>query len=551
MDYSISFEKFHLGEERYIFKPISVVRGLYDEKENEFLTESGLLCEDINGGIYNMDYYFGCPTTLDALKERYGDRAEDVLLQIYFSEVNSNYFIGYADETERLRLLAIPVSAIENAVSQVAHAGSNLENPMSPSSEEVDQEDTQEQFTTDSQNVSTVSFSLQALKDMRSLKLKEVRVVLDHFISALQGEEVKEDTEEENRFQPLIEEEKEKKASSKLILNRQKSKAFTLQTLRREVLKTIVGQDDAVHVLTREIMVNRTSANSRNKSHLLITGPTGTGKTEMVATICRLLELPYFEADATAYTKEGYVGKSVYSMLIGLLNAAGGDLAKAQKGILVIDEIDKKLFGSRDDVGGVSVIQSLYKILDRGRIELDIGDKGSSRTIYFQTKDLTVILMGAFEELYEQKLILNKKPLGFQAVKQDGVSPKALMLTKEDLLRGKVPPEFLGRIGEVTSTVPFTEKSLIHLLTKSNISALRIQKEYFMDVFGVDLQCTYGYKQEIARKVLEQKTNARAIKPIVKESLSHALEDFLNGRRGKVLKLTKETVSNPRKYCVK
>lgn len=546
MEYAIYFEKFCLGEERYFFKPVSVVRGIHFKEDKEFLTETGLICEDIFGGIYNADCYFGFATNQEGLEKRYQKREQSDLLEIYFEELSQVLYFSFANEEERLCTISIPFSSLEEVYygainhprQQVEEKDEKMEGKEEVGEVEVGQDK-------DSGALLITLPNLKAIRDLTSLE--DIYRVLDGIMRRF----------DENKEEPIVlgqeiepKETRQEKKNTSLKVNREKSHGFTLKTLRKEVLKTIVGQDEAVSTLTREIMINRTSPNARNKSHLLITGPTGTGKTEMVKTICNLLDLPYFEADATAYTKEGYVGKSVYSMLLGLLNAAGGDLEKAQKGILVIDEIDKKLFGRGDDVGGVSVLHSLYKILDRGMIELDVVDSNKRKTLYFDTQNLTIILMGAFEDLYEKKLKAQRTPIGFET-KTKEKKDTFFTLTKEDLIEGGVPPEFIGRIGEVTSTHAFSEKEIMHLLTKSNISALKIQQEYFMDVFGVRLQTTYGYRQEVARQVLKQKTNARSVKPIVKQTLSLAIEDFLNGRRAQVLQLTKETVQNPRKYCVK
>ena len=112
-------------------------------------------------------------------------------------------------------------------------------------------------------------------------------------------------------------------------------------------------------------MINEKSNNPKNKSHMMIVGPSGTGKTEMINIIAKKLNIPFFKADATAYTKEGYVGKSVYSMFNGLIDAANGDVEKAQRGLLIIDEIDKKLSTEkRDDVSAFNQITSKYETVE-------------------------------------------------------------------------------------------------------------------------------------------------------------------------------------------
>ena len=133
----------------------------------------------------------------------------------------------------------------------------------------------------------------------------------------------------------------------------------------------------------------------------------------MINIISKKLGIPYFKADATAYTKEGYVGKSVYSMLSGLLTAANNDLNKAEHGILIIDEIDKKLSSRSDDVGGTDVLNSMLKMMDRDIIEVDIGHGYAEKKVMFDTSNLTIIFMGAFADLYASKEKDKKKGIGF------------------------------------------------------------------------------------------------------------------------------------------
>ena len=106
----------------------------------------------------------------------------------------------------------------------------------------------------------------------------------------------------------------------------------------------------------------------------------------------------------------------------------------------------------------------------------------------------------------------------------------------------------MGRIGDITSTSFFEVKDLVKLMTRSNISPLLLQQEYFKEAFDVDLKYTVGYTIEIANQAIKTKTNARELKPLVRNSLKYATEEFMDGRRGKVLKLTKQTAIDPKKY---
>lgn len=516
-DIAIYFEKLNLGYERYVFKPVSIIRGEYIKKTNQFVTDYGVLCENIRSASYD-DYedFFNCQTTMKELKEKFGsENTDEVLLSEYFELCLDYCYIGYYSiEQGRLNCAVIPYEMIENIFNQdiVAVQGGHVV--------------FNDGFV----------FDIDTLKDLRDSKsLKEVRNKLDQIINM-----------ENSVFDQIPNKQMDEHGVS---LKQEESKKITLKELRKDVLTKIKGQDSAVYDITRSIMINQTSSDPRNKSHILVTGPTGTGKTEIIKIICENLNLPLFEADATAYTKEGYVGKSVYSMLSSLIDAADGDIEKAQNGILIIDEIDKKL-SSRDDVSGIDVLYSLLKIMDRGVIEVDRGGRtGLTDNVVFDTSNLTIIFMGAFENLYQKKLKQNKSVIGFNSI-NNPVPQNEIVVTKEDLIKEGIPSEFLGRIGDVTSTNFFKVEDLIDILTNSKISALLIQQKYFKEAFNVDLKYTSDYTYEIANKAIKAKTNARELRSLVKNSLKFATDELLSGEKIKVLKLTKETAADNKKYYV-
>lgn len=512
-DIAIYFEKINLGYDRYVFKPVNIIRGVYLERTNQFVTDYGVPCQNIScSEYYDYEDFFHCQTTIKELKEKFGsENTIESLLSEYFELCSDYCYIGYYSIKQgRLNCAVIPYDMIENIFDRdiVAVNGGQIE---------------------------FVEGFIDTLKDLRDSKsLKEVRSKLDQII---------------NMDDPKFDKLSKNYLDNEVSLKKEESKGLTLKELRKDVLSKIKGQDNAVYDITRSIMINQTSSDPRNKSHILVTGPTGTGKTEIIKIICENLNLPLFEADATAYTKEGYVGKSVYSMLSSLIDMADGDIEKAQNGILIIDEIDKKL-SSRDDVSGVDVLYSLLKIMDRGVIEVDRGGRtGLTDKVMFDTSNLTIIFIGAFENLYQKKLKQNKHVIGFNSIDTQ-VPQNEIVVTKEDLIKEGVPSEFLGRIGDVTSTNFFKVEDLVNILTNSKISALLIQQKYFKEKFNVDLKYTSDYTYEIANKAIKTKTNARELKSLVKDSLKIATDELLSGEKIKVLKLTKETAIDNKKFYV-
>ena len=525
MDIAVKYEKINLGNERYIFKPVGIIKGKYDPDVDAFETEYGELCANIEGDSQFEDNYYGCRITIDDLKEVYKNQGlteEDMLMQ-YYDECVGCFCLGQFDYVERkMQIISIPFEDVD-AVCEM-----------------------DEEMYIPTQDGLQIKFSLEELKKLREIDdIEQIREKLDEVILCAK-------TIEENDKLLMdslvpVEPEVERK-EQRLSLQKESSKLISLKELRKDVKDVIKGQDKAVDAVTRAIIVNQMSNNPKHKSHILITGPSGTGKTEMINIISKRLGIPYFKADATAYTKEGYVGKSVYSMLSGLLTAANNDLNKAEHGILIIDEIDKKLSTSRDDVSGIDVLNSMLKMMDRDVIEIDIGHGYSEKKVMFDTSNLTIIFMGAFADLYASKIKDQKKGIGFSATTEKEENKEKITITNEDLIKAGMPPEFLGRIPVITSTEELDVEQLVEILYKSKGGVIDEEKEFFKDL-GITIKFTSGYIREIAEKAHKTRTGARNLRKLVRESLADAYDDILSGKKVKVLKLTKETANNPKKYC--
>lgn len=523
MDIAIKYEKVELGDDKFVFKPVSVIKGEYDEEADLFETEYGELCAPIDGDSKHEESLFGCLTTIEDLIDIYGDMPEEDLLMEFFDASKSEYCLGFYDYLEyKMQILYIPFKQISKSFMQAPE-----------SYEPVDD---------------TVKITLD-IEDLKKLRDTKNYADINKFYSKLDeiikyAEIIKNENDKLKKEIPVKSEEPQQKQQPKFQIKKDLSKGISLKELRKDVKEVIKGQDKAVDDITRAIIVNQASTNPRHKSHMLILGPSGTGKTEIINIISKKMGIPFFKADATAYTKEGYVGKSVYSMFNGLIQAANGDIKKAQNGILIIDEIDKKLSSRKDDVGGIDVLNSLLKIMDRDIIELETG---RSTPVLFDTSNLTIIFMGAFADLYKEKEENKKKPIGFGVVTEEEIKKQKIVIKNEDLIKAGMPPEFLGRIPIVTNTEELELEDLVEILYKSKGGAIDEEKE-FCNGLGVTIKFTNGYMKEIAKKAHESKTGARNLRKLVRESVAHAYDEILTGKDVKVLKLTKKTAIDNKKY---
>lgn len=263
------------------------------------------------------------------------------------------------------------------------------------------------------------------------------------------------------------------------------------------------------------------------KSNMLMIGPTGSGKTYLVKTLARLLNVPLAITDATSLTEAGYIGDDVESVLSKLLAAADNDVERAEQGIVFIDEIDKiakKKSTNNRDVSGESVQQGLLKLLEGSEVEVPVGATSKNAMVpltTINTKNILFICGGAFPDL--DKIIkarLNKQSsIGFSADLKDKYDDDPNLLQKvavDDLREFGMIPEFLGRLPVVYSLESLTKDMLTKILIEPKNAILKQYKK-LLALDEVDLNFDQSALEAIAEKAMEKKTGARALRAIIEE----------------------------------
>lgn len=296
----------------------------------------------------------------------------------------------------------------------------------------------------------------------------------------------------------------------------------------------VIGQDYAKKVMSVAVYnhYKRVATNTMNeieieKSNMLMIGPTGCGKTYMVKTLAKLLDVPLAITDATSLTEAGYIGDDIESVLSKLLAAADNDVERAETGIVFIDEIDKiaKKDSSRSrDVSGESVQQGLLKLLEGSEVEVPVGATSKNAMVPLatvNTKNILFICGGAFPELEDIiKERLNKQAaIGFLGDLSDKYDKDKKVISKvagEDLRKFGMIPEFLGRLPIVFTLDGLSEEMLVRILTKPKNAIIK-QYQKLLELDEVKLDFTEEALKTIAKSAMEKKTGARALRSIIEE----------------------------------
>ena len=375
-------------------------------------------------------------------------------------------------------------------------------------------------------------------------------------LNSLQNEIPKKQRIKKKKAQP------EKEANEKIA-----KKVFDIRSIpaphkiKESLDSYVIGQEYAKKVMSvavynhyKRVFADNADEIEIEKSNMLMIGPTGSGKTYLVKTLARLLDVPLAITDATSLTEAGYIGDDIESVVSKLLAAADNDVEKAEHGIIFIDEIDKiakKKNTNQRDVSGEAVQQGMLKLLEGSEVEVPVGANSKNAMVPLATVDTKNILFicgGAFPDLESIiKERLNKQAsIGFMADLKDKYDNDSKLLNKvtvDDLKKFGMIPEFLGRLPIIFTLDGLSEEMLVQILKEPKNAILK-QYQKLLALDEVKLEFEDGALHAIAKMALEKHTGARALRAILEEYMLDIMYEIpKDDNIGEVI-LTKEYIEH-------
>lgn len=345
----------------------------------------------------------------------------------------------------------------------------------------------------------------------------------------------------------------------------QEDSAFTLlkpHEIKAKLDEHIVGQEDAKKVLSVAVYNHYKRINNRKnkddveleKSNILMLGPTGCGKTLLAKTLAKILNVPFAIADATTITEAGYVGDDVENILLKLIQAADGDVKKAELGIVYIDEIDKISRKGENtsitrDVGGEGVQQTLLKIIEStiASVPPQGGRKHPQQEcIQINTTNILFICGGAFvglDKIIDKRLNGHSMGFGGNIKTKENTSYSSLIksINPEDLINFGLIPEFVGRLPIVVGIDALNEEALIKILTEPKNATVKQYKKLF-NLDGVEVEFEDEALSEVAKQAIRLNTGARGLRSILENIMLELMYDVPSDDTIEKIVITKDVI---------
>ena len=585
-------ERHDLGNNTYIYNPKKTLKGNYDHEKDVFIDAVGNEYHSLGEintkysyldiiSIKDLEEYFENTISLRQMVDAYAKNFENMLIiqmtdkdgithvlkankDVIFNSVIS-YGFGLPEEEEKY----YDIEALNEAASDLILGISNgkyTNEQIERLREVFDLEDTEEitkeirymfgeEFSEASSRlvmeIITGKYGEKELIEMKEF-LNFNKEALEDVINSISlfAESLRRDNEQLERKDKVRKEEErllEKKLEKQKIEKKgkedKKQEKIDIEKVFKNVTNTLIAQDGPAKRVIVEI-ARKEMDDRKKKEGILLTGPTGVGKTELMRLIAKYLDRPFIKIDATQLTSPGYVGKDLEEALWDLYVECGEDIEKTQQAIVFFDEVDKKGSTKKDDPSGKGVLNTLLPFIEGTTYDACLDTKTSHKRVKIDTSNMIVVLGGAFTDVY--KNLLEKNTIGF--VNDISSEPKYRKATTKDFIEyGKMTDEFMGRV-TVIKLNDLGVDDIKRVMLESDESALKIQEKIFKDL-GVKITFTDGFTTEIAKRAEKKKTGARGLNGVIDEATWEAFtEVYSNPGTYKEVILDENTVEDASNY---
>ena len=522
------------GNARYMYTFGHIAMGYIDKKDGTFTDQYG----NKFGSITNTDVIYGDKphayaneTALTEVKKMANDNINEVGKEISMQDSISLYeytckqIIYFAGQTKEGKPLCIGFN-VESLVGLLSLFKDDAE-------EEIQEDSNKRDYTVETSNfdelINNVVKGFYSLEELMNIN-DQLNYLIESIMDASEAvenqiESIKNKTTYSEAAQKRQKEKEEnKKAFEKEIkelqeAKKEKIKKININELYQKVTKTLISQDEPTRRVITEL-VRKELHDLKKREGILLAGPTGVGKTKMMELIAKYIDRPFLKVDTTQLTVPGYVGTDIEEILWDLYIKCGRDIEKTEHAIIYFDEIDKKGTEKNDDVNGKGVLNLLLKFIEGSVYYAYPDSKRTEQKVKIDTTNMTVILGGAFSDVYKNIHIKNQ--IGFDSEKLS-VDKIRNPEPKDFVEYGQMTNEFMGRV-VVIQLNELSVEDLQRVLVESDESALKIQEEIFNEI-GVKIKFTDDYIKAVALKAFKKETGARRLAGIVDESTWKAFDE--------------------------
>ena len=540
--YGMLMRKIQINFNHYIFIPVHLIEGV-TLSENLFTDELGkdyyIFSErdEYNESvIYDQDEYcIGFSIKKKELQKTYPDDIIENAKMKFYDETKNNCIFAYSIGGVKFNFTIFDLNSFSEGLLKKSNKNSN------DNSEEKKE----------SQNSRIVKENIEKLKDNESIVMLNKNVV-EQLIAMTNNKDYDKLIETLKMFKKDLENHQtqnnvnaNKTENPNISVDENKKDNIDVKDFYLTTKKKIIDQDDALLDIITAVKMDQHAESPSERSRCFIIGPTGSGKTKILECLGEYLNKPFIKVDTTQLTTPGYVGGTIEEQLSRLVSISGGDLKKAENGIISFDEIDKKC-ASKDELFGKGFLFTLLPFLDGTDYTISVAGKKQ----IFNTSNLTVFASGSFLEIIK-KHSLDKNSIGFNTtlnpndINDNGVS------TEEIFKMSGMPDELIGRFPVVIRLNELNEKSLGRILTTSDISQLKAEKRK-LKYFDVNLTWEEKYIEAVAQEALKLNRGARSLKAIIERTIKYMRREILlNPNKYSHAELLGETVKDPKIYRLK